>query len=138
MTTAATTPVATTAAMTEPIPASAAERLAALRSPSKDRAKPALAWKILTAGMSTSAMFGIIAAMGWGGTADSTTLPPNTAAQVVPVAPVVTVAVTTGRVTTISADDDTPAVVVPAPTPAAQPQKPVTRAASNTTTKSSS
>ena len=163
MTTAAGT---TAAAMTEPVSPSAAERLAALRAPSKERGKPAHTWKILTAGMSTSAMFGLVAAMGWGGTAHSTALPPDTAVQIVPSAPVATIPVatipvTTTPVTTVPTAGVTPTaapvipvipatvppttavpVVIPVavPAPQAQPtQRSVTKkAASNTATKSSS
>jgi hypothetical protein len=86
--------------MTEPVSQSAAERLAALRATSKDRGKPAHVGKILTAGLSTSAMFGLVAAMGWGSTVQGSALPPDTAVQVVPVAPVVTNATTTSTTTT--------------------------------------
>jgi hypothetical protein len=146
----------TAAAMTDPVPASAAERLAALRAPSKDRGKPAHAWKILTAGMSTSAMFGLVAAMGWGGTAQSTALPPDTAVQIVPSAPVATIPVTTAppiALTPIADSEDSgTAVAAPLPTaapviipvavpaPQAQTTQPrvTKKAASNTATKSSS
>lgn len=162
MTTAAGT---TAAAMTEPVSPSAAERLAALRAPSKERGRPAHTWKILTAGMSTSAMFGLVAAMGWGGTAQSTALPPDTAVQIVPSAPVATIPVATipvaTSVTTVAPPGVTPAAapvipVIPAteppttaapvaipvavPAPQAQPTKRsvTNKAASNTATKSSS
>ena len=167
MTTAAATAATTTAAaMTEPVSPSAAERLAALRAPSKDRGKPAHAWKVLAGGMSTSAMFGLIAAMGWGGTAQSTALPPDTAVQTVPSAPVIVIPVATIPATTIPVTTVLPAVVVDeeapeipvvpvteppttvapepipvaVPVPQAQPtQRKVTKkAASNTATKSSS
>lgn len=159
MTTAAGT---TAAAMTEPVSPAAAERLAALRAPSKERGRPAHTWKILTAGMSTSAMFGLVAAMGWGGTAQSTALPPDTAVQIVPSAPVATIPVATipvaTPVTTVAPPGVTPAAapVIPAteppttaapvaipvavPAPQAQPTKRsvTNKAASNTATKSSS
>lgn len=157
MTTAAATVVVTTAAMTEPIPASAAERLAALRTPSKDRGKPAKAWKILTAGVSTSAMFGLVAAMGWGGTTAQstalpadTTLPGDTTVQIVPVSPVAptsapvapTSAPTTPTVAPLipSTPVATVLVTIPVavPAPQAVAQKTTTRATSNATTKSSS
>jgi hypothetical protein len=98
--------------MTEPVTPSAAERLAALRAPSKDRGSPAHAWKVLAGGMTTSAMFGLIAAMGWGGTAQSTALPPDTAVQIVPSAPLTTFPVATIPATTIPVTTVPPAVVI--------------------------
>jgi len=151
--------------MTEPVSPSAAERLAALRAPSKDRGSPAHAWKVLAGGMTTSAMFGLVAAMGWGGTAQSTALPPDTAVQIVPSAPVIVIPVATIPATTIpvtpvpiAAVTPTAAPVVPeipateppataapetipvaVPVPQAQPtqRKATKKAASNTATKSS-
>lgn len=81
----------------EGVSASAAERLAALRTPSKQRGRPARASKILAAGLSTTAMFGLVTAMGWPADAASgqTTAAPltTTAAPlpaVVPLAPATT------------------------------------------------
>ena len=76
---------------------SAAERLAALRTPSKKKGRPAHASKILAAGLSTTAMFGLVTAMGWpartaAGQADAappTALVPVTPAPAPTVAPLV-------------------------------------------------
>lgn len=51
--------------MTDAAQPSAAERLAALRKPTEKRGKPALTAKVLVAGVSTTAMFALVAAMGW-------------------------------------------------------------------------
>jgi hypothetical protein len=64
---AATTAVMAVAAMiNDPLmPATSAERLAALRSAAPKRRQPAYNSKIMTAGLTTTAMLGMIAAMGW-------------------------------------------------------------------------
>lgn len=104
------------------ISASAAERLAALRQPStsKKRTKPAHTSKVLAAGLSATALFGMIAVMGYEsgtGTAQTAALPvaiPTIQAAVpTPVAPTVAPLVPA-----------TPAPVVPTPA-AAVPVAPV-------------
>jgi hypothetical protein len=155
------------AAMIDPLLASQAERLAALRSPAqKKRQKPAHSAKIFTAGLSTTAMFGLVAAMGWPSgsgvvqgaapveaavTPVALAIPalaipalaipaPVTAAQTAPVV-VPAPAVVAAPATTQPAPVPTAAapIVIPVAVPVAQPaaQRPVARAASNTTTKSS-
>ncbi len=144
--TAAVATVATTtivaATMTEPAPceisASAAERLAALRTPTKTRSRPAHSWKVLSAGLSTTAMFGLVTAMGWPSDADGlqataaatptvATLP----ASAVPVASTVAPLIPVDPATAVP-------VVIPVAVPVAQPVQIVSvLVASNTTTKSS-
>jgi hypothetical protein len=118
------------ATMTDPllpdreISASAAERLAALRQPStsKKRTKPAHTSKVLAAGVSTTALFGMVAFMGYqsgNGAAQASALPVAmpTAAQTAaptPIAPTVAPLVPTTAAP----------VVVPTPT-AAVPAAPV-------------
>ncbi|MEP7113193.1 MAG: hypothetical protein ABI862_08005 [Ilumatobacteraceae bacterium] len=148
--------------LSTPVPPSAAERLAALRAPSKKRAKPAHTSKVLSAGVSATALLGMVAVMGWQsgtGTAQSTApvAPVAPVAQaVVPVAPALPVIATPAPTmppvvveTTIApsvpvavAPVPVPVtaapVVIPVAVPVAQP--PVQRAApaaSNTTTKTS-
>jgi hypothetical protein len=141
------TVVATTvvAAMTDlPPPAaegvslSAAERLAALRTPSKQRGRPALAAKVLAAGLSTTAMLGLVTAMGW--PADAPTGQNTAASTTPPTAPATTVAPLVPATTLPGAQ---PTTVPPVTVPAAIPvdQVPVQVAAggtdSNITTKTS-
>ena len=127
------------------IAASAAERLAALRQPSTSnkRTQPATTSKILSAGISTTALFGLIAAMGWQtgtGVAQSASAPLETPpAQVsspTPVTPTVAPLVpTTGTVSpAVAAVPTTIPVAVPAAQPAPTNSR---RVQSNATTKSS-
>ena len=169
---AAMTAVAT---MTDPlmpdreISASAAERLAALRQPSssKKRTKPAHTSKVLTAGISTTALFGLVAVMGWQSgmgtaqpsvsadpttqTAAPTPVAPTVAPLVatpaggvilVPPLPVTQAPVTEAPVATVPVTQppviQVPVIQVPVSVPVAQPtQTNAGRAQSNTTTKSS-
>jgi hypothetical protein len=149
MTTAAVTAVAT---MIDPLlPTAAAARLEALRPQPQKRRKPAHAAKIFTAGVSTTAMLGLVAAMGWptgGGVAQGAApaapltpdvtspvspvtlpipvLPAPTAAPVVTVPPAVVVApvVVTEPPTTLPAPAPATVapIVIPVAVPAAQPQ----------------
>jgi hypothetical protein len=150
MTAAEVTAVAT---MIDPLlPTATAARLEALRPQAQKRRKPAHAAKIFTAGMSTTAMLGLVAVMGWptgGGVAQGAasaapltpdvaspvspvTLPvpvlpaPTTAAPVVAVVPAVVVApaVVTEPPTTLPAPVPATVVpiVIPVAVPAAQPQ----------------
>lgn len=133
----------------------AAERLAALRKPSDQRAKPAHTSKIVAAGLSTTALFGMVAAMGWptgAQTAQSAPLQTTT----IPVARAVPLVAPTSTLATVLAVDTdqtnptiptvppvpttaAPVIVVPEATPVVQAPvpKPSTRAKSNTVTKSS-
>lgn len=136
----------------------AAERLAALRKPSDQRAKPAHTSKIVAAGLSTTALFGMVAAMGWptgAQTAQSAPLQTTT----IPVARAVPLVAPTSTLATVPAVDTdqmdptippiptvppvpttaAPVIVVPEATPVVQAPvpKPSTRAKSNTVTKSS-
>jgi hypothetical protein len=135
------------ATMIDPLLPSTAERLAALRSPRlQKRRKPAHNSKILTAGVSTTALFALIAGMGWqSGTSSAQTTPTAPATTATSSAPAST--------TTVAAvGPAVPATVAPliiaAPTvalpiipvavaAAKPPMKIVTRVASNTTTKTS-
>jgi hypothetical protein len=139
------------ATMIDPLLASQAERLAALRSPAqKKRQKPAHSAKIFTAGISTTALFGLVAAMGWPTgngiaqgaaavepavtpvalTIPALTIPaPAAAVQTAPVV-IPATAVVAAPVPTVAAP-----IVIPVAVPAAQ--RPAAPAASNTTTKSS-
>ena len=74
---AGVTIVGATAAMTDlPVPETtgptAAERLAALRKPTEQRGKAAHTSKIFAAGISTTALFAMVAAMGWRSGTEST------------------------------------------------------------------
>ncbi|MDP9463550.1 MAG: hypothetical protein M3P52_02905 [Actinomycetota bacterium] len=132
--------------MTDPLPPSTADRLAALRQPAEKRRKPAHTSKILTAGLSTTALLGLVTAMGWQtGSAQTTTLPEpaiqsaTPVAPVVPVVPVVPVMPALATVPTTAAPVAVPApVVIPVAVPVAQvPVQISGGAASNTTTKAS-
>lgn len=133
---------------------SAAERLAALRKPTQKRRKPAHTSKIFVAGVSTTALFGMVAAMGWPTatqTAQSAPLPSTTAAPAVPVVaptttpppalPTATVPTTAAPVPTTAAPVPTTAapIEIPVATPVVQApvQKASKRIPSNTATKSS-
>jgi hypothetical protein len=122
----------------EAVPSSAAERLAALRTPSKHRGRPALAAKILAAGLSTTAMLGLVTAMGW--PEDAATGQTTAAPTTPPTAPATTVAPLAPATTLPGAQ---PTTVPPVTIPAAIPvdQVPVQVAAggadSNITTKTS-
>lgn len=125
--------VATATTMTEPVLPSAAERLAALRAPSGKRTRPANTSKILAAGLSTTALFGLVTAMGWPSGAGSA--PTTSAAMVEPaVAPLVPVAPAARGVPATAAPVVVP-IVIPVAVPVARPA--AQAAASNTTTKSS-
>ena len=94
--------------MIDPLLTSQAERLAALRSPAqKKRQKPAHTAKIFTAGLSTTAMFGLVAAMGWPSGS-------GVAQGAAPVEPAVTPVALTIPALAI------PALAIPAPAAAAQ------------------
>ena len=142
--------VATTvAAMTElPAPDSTgptpAERLAALRKPAEKRGKPAHTTKILAAGLSTTALFGMVAAMGWPTATETAKSAPL---QAMAAAPAVAVVAPTTP-TTVPTVPTVPTVLTVAPVapvavPAAIPvvslavQNASVRTASNTVTKTS-
>ncbi len=74
------------------LPSGAAERLAALRAPSTKRTKPASTSKILSAGISTTALFGMVAVMGWQSThaAASAAAAPEATVPVTPAVSAVT------------------------------------------------
>ena len=127
-----------------------AERLAALRKPTGKRGKPAHTSKIFAAGVSTTALFAMVAAMGWPSgteTAQSASLQTTTTttAPVVPLVPVVTpttvpASTVPGTVAPVPTVPTTAApVVIPTATPVEQ--SPVLNASvrtpSNTVTKSS-
>ncbi|MEO7369435.1 MAG: hypothetical protein ABIZ69_01140 [Ilumatobacteraceae bacterium] len=125
----------------------AAERLAALRAPStQKRGNSAHASKILAAGLSTTAMFGMVAALGW---QSGTTTAQGAGSAAVPTSPSATApatvpsAVSPGVTTTTGAAVATPAwipVVIPVAVPAAKTAPSNTtpgRTPSNVTTKSS-
>jgi hypothetical protein len=124
---------------------SAAERLAALRAPSKTRGKPAHTSKVLAAGISTTALLGMVAVMGWQsgtGTAQSTVaVAPAAQAATPTVAPVVadpTVARLVPAVPVAAVPLPAAPVVIPVAVPVAQlPVQQAAPAASNTTTKTS-
>src|SRR5258706_5684312 len=133
---AAATTVGATAAMTDsidpglPLPgsigASAAERLAALRKPTEKRRKPAHTSKIFAAGVSTTALFGMVAAMGWPTAtqaAQSAPLPTTSAAPTVPVAAATTTPAPVPTTATV------PATAAPVPTDPTVPMVPATAAA---------
>jgi hypothetical protein len=142
------------------LPPSTADRLVALPSPRPKRRKPAYTSKIITAGASTTALFALVAGMGWGsgtGSAQSVTTAPTTSVtplvpvSPVPVVPAVVVLVPATTAVTAVPPTVAPLTVIPPPTvaPATTPipvpvptaQLPVQRKsvkrASNTTTKSS-
>ena len=139
VTTKAMTAVAT---MTDPgLQPPTPPRLAALRqSTGKKRGKPAHTSKVLTAGISATALFGMVAVMGWQ-TGTSTAEPPAPLLTPVPstVAPLVPVPT---PVSTALATPTTAApilILVPVAVPAAQPpvQTNNGRSQSNIITKSS-
>ena len=80
------------------LPPRAAERLAALRPPvqAQKRRKPAHTSKILTAGISTTALLGLVTAMGWptsvGNAQTAAPVAPDTTplAQLLPITPAAT------------------------------------------------
>ena len=119
-----------------------ADRLAALRKPAQKRGKPAHTSKIFAAGMSTTAMFALVTAMGWpSGTATTQSVPldaTTTTTPVVPLVPVVTPTTHPLAVPTTVPTTATP-VVIPTATPVEQSpvQNASVRTASNTVTKSS-
>ena len=148
--------------MIDPLPPpGAAERLAALRAPSAKRKKPAHTSKVLTAGISTTALFGMVAVMGWQSThgAASAAAAPEATVPVAPLVPVVTPsttifvptpvpstvaplapAVTVAPVTAapVTAAPVVVPVVIPVAVPAPAPQPKAAKAVkSNTATKSS-
>lgn len=122
----------------------AAERLAALRKPTEQRGKPAHTSKICAAGISTTALFAMVAAMGWPSgteTAQSASLQ-TTTTPVVPLVtptpvPPITVPATGAAVPTVATA--AAPVVIPTATPVEQSpvQNASVRTASNTVTKSS-
>jgi hypothetical protein len=132
----AATTVAVAAAMTEPIdpglsvPNStgpiAAERLAALRKPNVKRAKPAHTSKIVAAGLSTTALFGMVAAMGWPtATGIALSAPPQTTPTTT-AAPVVASTTTPPSVSTIPIVPTVPTTAVPVVIPETTPAVPET------------
>jgi hypothetical protein len=136
------------ATMIDPLLPSTAERLAALRSPRlQKRRKPAHNSKILTAGVSTTALFALIAGMGWqSGTssAQSTpTAPATTATGSAPASTTTVAAVVPAVPATVApliiAAPTVALPIIPVAVAAAKPpvKKIVTRVASNTTTKTS-
>jgi len=146
----AETTTTTAAAMTEPahpaaegVSASAADRLAALRTPSKKKGRPAHASKILAAGLSTTAMLGLVTAMGWPVNAGSaqthaplpTALPtaPPTAVPVATVEPLLPATRLPAQPTAV------PPGAITVATPVAEVPVPIAagRTNSNTTTKTS-
>ena len=142
--------------MTEPMIPSAAERLAALRAPSGKRTKPANTSKILAAGLSTTALFGLVTAMGWPsgpGSVQATAAPVTPVIQAAAPAAIPAVAATTAVVSpapvqpTVAPLVPAAPVVQAAPAPVAVPivipvavpvaQPAAQPAASNTTTQAS-
>ncbi|MEP7201989.1 MAG: hypothetical protein ABI894_05230 [Ilumatobacteraceae bacterium] len=115
---AGNSPVADPARSREAVSAAAAERLAALRKPSKERGRPALAAKILVGGLSTTAMFGLVTYMGWPQPAadqGTATAQPAIAATPLPTVP------TTAAPTTNSTPAGRPTTVPPVTIPVAVP-----------------
>ena len=142
--------------MTDPMLPSAAERLAALRAPSGKRTKPANTSKILAAGLSTTALFGLVTVMGWptdAGSAQATAAPvapiiqaaapaaiPTLAAPTAVVSPAPVQPTVAPLVPVAPAVQAAPApvavpIVIPVAVPVAQPA--AQAAASNTTTQAS-
>ena len=127
-----------------PLAASTAERLAALRQPStsKKRTAPALTSKVLSAGISTTALFGLVAAMGWPASTATTQVsqpvatPTTQIAVATPVAPTVAPLV---PATPAPVPADAVPTTIPVAIPAAQPapQIPAQPIESNTTTQAS-
>jgi hypothetical protein len=138
------------------------DRLAALRSPKplrQKRRKPAYTSKIITAGASTTALFTLVAGMGWGsGTGNAQSAPTAPTTSVTPVAPAPLVPTVVAPVPAVIAATAVPSTVAPltvippptvAPVPIPVPlpvpvptaklpvQKKAVKRASNTTTKSS-
>ncbi len=141
---AMTTVAGTAATMTE-ISASSAERLAALRQPSasKKRSKPADTAKVLATGLSTTALFGMVAIMGWQtniGAAQASELATSTtqtAAPTIQTTPPVAVTPTVAPLVPVA-----PVAVpttIPVAVPSTQPpvQTTAVRVASNATSKAS-
>jgi len=135
--------------MIDPLLPTQAQRLAALRTPATKRQKPAHNSKILTAGLSTTALFGMVAAMGWASGSSASSTPAESAVSpvvfnvpvqlpVLPTPPVTTATTQPASPTTqvAPAPAAAPVVVIPVaiPAPAAQPQA---QKKSHTTTKSS-
>lgn len=112
------------------LPPRSAERLAALRQPAQKRRKPAHSSKIMTAGISTTALLGLITAMGWptgtGNAQSATQVAPVTdaltpVAQVIQVPPLVPVVpATTALVVPVVID--TTVAAAPAALPAVVPE----------------
>jgi hypothetical protein len=141
---ATTMAMITAATMTDPgqpesapaISASSAERLAALRQPSKKRSKPAHTSKVLSAGAATTALFGMIAVMGW---QSGISTAQGAAALPVPTVPTTQSAPTPVLPTVVPLVPTAAPVLIPVAVPVAQPpvQTDAGRTPSNTTTKSS-
>ena len=120
----------------------AAERLAALRKPTENkRGKQAHAAKILAAGLSTTALFGMVTAMGWRTqteAAQSSQSPTTTAPPSTPVVPSTTSQVTDDDDRAATGPTTSVPVVIPGATPVVQlPAPNAGRTPSNTVTKSS-
>ena len=109
----------TAAAMTDTPSPEMAERLAALRVPSKKRGQAAHASKIFVLGLSTSAMFGLVAAMGWpSASAQTTALPPTTGIPLVPIVSPVDMTVAAALPTVVPTTPAPVAIPVAVPVPA--------------------
>jgi hypothetical protein len=92
------------------MPTSSAERLAALRTVAPNRRRPAYNSKIMTAGLSTTAMLGMIAGMGW-----SSVTSAQAVAQLVPVTDGLSPIDTTGVTAPVTAPPAAAIVVTTAP-----------------------
>jgi hypothetical protein len=132
--------------MIDPLTPSTTDRLAALRKPAQKRRKPAYNSKILTAGISATALFAMVTAMGWQasvGSAQTTTQAASASdavAPVVQVVPAMPVAALPAAVPVIATPVAAPSpVVIPVAVPVAQLPVQATSggAASNTATKAS-
>ncbi len=118
------------ATMIDPLlPNGAAARLEALRPQAQKRRKPAYTAKVFTAGVSTTAMLGLIATMGWptGASVAQSAAPPAslTPDVTLPVAPVAVVPPVQPAPTTV-APVVTVAPLVVAPPPAVVTEPPTT------------
>jgi hypothetical protein len=130
--------------MTEPtsIAQTSADRLAALRAPSSNRQKPAHTSKILSAGISTTALFGMVAVMGWPSTtgnaqsADAAVAATQAVTPAPPTLPLVAPPTTPAEIPA-AVPAVVPAVVVTVPVDPPTTRTPPAPIPSNTTTKTS-
>ena len=97
--------------MIDPLLPTAAERIAALRQPNEKRQTPAYASKIVAAGISTTALFGLVTAMGWQDGVGSAQAPLQEATVPETVTPVVQVVPTSLAPTTVAPIEDAPMVI---------------------------